>query len=334
MNYFHLVDDTPESQTPRYPVRLVAIRTGLTPHVLRAWERRYGVVMPARSEGGQRLYSDLDIERLRRLRRLTDRGHAIGRISLLSTDALSRLDDELDERQEGAASPAGGSSGARPEEPSHAVSVREFTAAALWATRRLDAPELQAGLERAAVTLGVPAFLEEVVAPTLVAIGHGWVEGSVSVAQEHMATAVVRRVLGWLMRVYEVNGPAPRLVVATPPSHVHELGALMVAVSAAAEGWGVTYLGPDLPVAELLSAATQTGARAVAVSVVYPSDHPSLLAALRQIRAGLPERVPLLVGGAAAPAIRAHAEAAGAVVMDSLPEFRTLLQRLDAEEAQ
>ena len=136
-------------------------------------------------------------------------------------------------------------------------------------------------------------------APALVRIGHGWAEGSVSVAQEHMATAVFRRVLGWLFRVYEVRGTAPRLVVATPPGQVHEFGALMVATSAAAEGWGVTYLGPDLPVADLVSAVGQTGARAVAVSAVYVPEGGDLLAALREMRAGLPERVPLLVGGAA-----------------------------------
>ena len=81
-----------------------------------------------------------------------------------------------------------------------------------------------------------------------------------------------RRVLGWLLGVYEVDGAAPRLVVATPPGQVHELGALMVAVSAAAEGWAVTYLGPDLPVADLVSAVAQTDARAVAISVVYVPD--------------------------------------------------------------
>jgi DNA-binding transcriptional MerR regulator len=86
------VNDDAELQTPRYPVRLVALRTGLTPHVLRAWERRYAVVSPSRSSGGQRLYSDLDIERLRRLRRLTARGHAISRIAALPLDEWTRLD--------------------------------------------------------------------------------------------------------------------------------------------------------------------------------------------------------------------------------------------------
>jgi MerR family transcriptional regulator, light-induced transcriptional regulator len=328
------VNEPVDLQTTRYPVRLVALRTGLTPHVLRAWERRHAVVTPTRSEGGQRLYSLLDIERLRRLRLLTDRGHAIGRLASLSLDALTRLDAETAEDDAKAPPSAGRTSGGHPADRAHAETVREFTMAALRATRRLDAADLQAVLERAAVTLGVPDFLDQVVATALEDIGHGWAEKSVSVAQEHMATSVFRRVLGWLLRVYEVTGPAPRLVVATPPGQVHEMGALMVAVSAAARGWGVTYLGPDLPVADLIGAAGPTGARAVAISVVYISDHGDLLAALRETRAGLPERVPLLLGGAAAPEIRPQAEAAGLVVIDSLPDLRALLDRLAAEDMQ
>ncbi len=324
--------DSLKSQPRQYPIRLVAVRTGLTPHVLRAWERRYGVVSPSRSEGGQRLYSDLDIERLRLLRRLTDGGHAIGRIGSLPLTELVRLDEETGREEEGASSYGEGS---RDEaEQTRAGRVGESIAATLRATRRLDAVELQAVLEQSAVMLGVPVFIDEVVAPALVRVGHGWAEGSVSVAQEHMATAVFRRVLGWLFQVYDVKGAGPRLVVATPPGQVHELGALMVATSAAAEGWAVTYLGPDLPVADLLSAVGQTGARAVAVSAVYVPEGADLLAALREMRAGLPERVLLLVGGAATPKIAAEAEAAGARVIASLPELRAVLRRLVTEEVE
>ncbi len=316
-----------DPRAPRYPVRLVALRTGLTPHVLRAWERRHRVVAPTRSDGGQRLYSQLDIDRLSRLRRLTERGHAIGRLAALDLDELTRLDQES--ASETAPAPQADGRTARSSEGS----VRDFAAAALRATHRLDAAELQAILERAAVTLGVPDFLDGVVAPVLKEIGRGWRQRSVSVAQEHLATAVVRRVLGWLLGVYEVDGAAPRLVVATPPGQVHELGALMVAVSAAAEGWAVTYLGPDLPVADLVSAVAQTGARAVAISVVYVPDDRDVAAALRETRAGLPARVPLLLGGAAAPTIRLEPEVAGVVLLDSLPELRTLLRRMGEEGA-
>jgi methanogenic corrinoid protein MtbC1 len=294
--------------------------------VLRAWERRYQVVTPTRTDGGQRLYSELDVERLTRLHRLTERGHAIGRLASLELDDLVRLDEAS-------------ASEATPDSPLQARRARspgggvhEVTEAALRAIQRLDAPELQAILERAAVTLGVPDFLDSVVALVLEDIGQGWQARSVSVAQEHLATAVFRRVLGWLLGVYEVNGAAPRLVVATPPGQVHELGAMMVAVSAAAEGWAVTYLGPDLPVADLVSAVAQTGARAVAISIVYVPDDCDIASDLRETRAGLPAGVPLLLGGSAAPAIRTEHEVAGVKVIDSLPELRTLLRRMSGDE--
>ena len=317
--YNHPVTDPSPSSDPRYPVRLVALRTGLSPHVLRAWERRYRVVSPTRTDGGQRLYSDLDVERLLRLRRLTEQGHAIGRIASLPLPELVRLEEETpaDTRETASADAA------------------EAATAALEATRRFDDLELQAVLERSAITLGVPVFVDQVVTPLLRRIGEGWSQHSVSVAQEHMASVVIRRVLGWLMRVYEVRNGAPRVVVVTPPHYAHELGALMAAASAAAQGWSVTYLGPDLPVADLVSAVGQSGARAVAISAVHqPPQGGDLLGVLRDIRARLPADVTLLVGGARALEVRAEAEAAGARVVESLAEFRGLLLRLAREAAE
>jgi DNA-binding transcriptional MerR regulator/methylmalonyl-CoA mutase cobalamin-binding subunit len=307
--------------TPRHPVRLVANRTGLSPHVLRAWERRYGVVAPHRSEGGQRLYSDQDVERLRQLRQLTGRGHSISRIATLSLAELERLEAQ--------APPPSSVPVPRPVESSVAA---ELVDEALRAVRRLDADELQAVLQRAAVTLGGPLFLDEVVAPALEAVGDGWASKSLSVAQEHMSSAVFRRVLEWLVGVYRVEGEVPRLVVATPPGQAHEIGALMVAACAAAEGWGITYLGPDLPVPDLLAAAGETGATAVALSIVYSLDDEKLLESLKAARAGLPEGTALLVGGAAASHLRDALEDLGAIVLDSLPELRLRLRELGEAE--
>jgi len=259
------------------------------------------------------------VERLLRLSRLTERGHAIGRLALLPLPELVRLEEEAPaDRLETASAEAA-----------------EAVTAALQATRRLDDLELQAVLERAAITLGVPVFLDQVVTPLLKRIGEGWSQHSVSVAQEHMASVVIRRVLGWLMRVYEVRKGAPRVVVTTPPHYAHELGALMAAASAAAEGWSVTYLGPDLPVADLVSAVGLSGARAVAISAVHqPQQSGDLPGVLRDTRARLPADVTLLVGGARALEVRAQAEAAGARVVESLAEFRGLLPRLAREAAE
>ena len=322
------MNSTADAAGARYPVRLVALRTGLSPHLLRAWERRYGVVTPSRSDGGQRLYSDVDIERLSRLRRLVEGGHAIGRIASLPVEALTRLEEETDSA---AAKDIGDSN--RLEDEARARSIQEFTDAAMRAVRALDASALQDVLERAAMTLGVTDFLETGAATTLEDIGHGWTERSVSVAQEHMATAVFRRVLGWLLEMYQTRGPAHRLVVATPPGERHELGALMAAVSAAAEGWSITYLGPDLPVEELQGAIGQTRAEAVALSIVHPGDERGVLSALREIQAGLPPRVALLLGGAGAQSFQDELEAAGVHLIDSLAELRAALQRIAARQA-
>ena len=305
------------STQPKYPVRTAALRSGVTPHVLRAWERRYRVVTPVRSDGGQRLYSDQDIVRLRLLRHLTGRGHGIGYLAKLPLEELEQI-----------ASEAEGADGIRPVDPPANERAKEFRSAALRAAQCLAAGELQGVLERAAVGLGVPAFLDQVAGPSIREIGHGWREGTISVGQEHLAMAVFRRVLGWIIDTFEVNEAAARLIVATPPRQVHELGALLAAAAAATEGWEVIYLGADLPVADLVGAAKQMRARAVALSVVHRTNDPGLIEDLQQIRQGLDPGVQLFLGGAAVTQQPDRFGATGAVVIDSLEEFRTELKRL------
>jgi DNA-binding transcriptional MerR regulator/methylmalonyl-CoA mutase cobalamin-binding subunit len=306
--------------TPRHPVRVAALRTGLTPHTLRAWERRYNLIAPTRSDGGQRLYSDLDLQRLRLLRRLTDRGHSIARLAGASVEELQRTaEHDLPDLRE-ARWPVGESG------------VEEFRSAALEAVRKLDGGELQAVLERAAVKLGVPTFLDLVAGPSLQMIGQGWSDGTVSIGQEHLASSVFQRVLGWILRVYEAKEGGPRLVVATPPRQVHELGAMLAADAAAAEGWNVFYLGADLPVADILASARQVGANGVALSIVHPSIDPALLSDLERLRGGLDSQTALLLGGAAASAAGDRLKAMGTEVIDSLADFRSSLRRLQERQ--
>lgn len=305
------------SSTSRHSVRYTALKTGLTPHVLRAWERRYGAISPTRSEGGQRLYSDQDVQRLRLLRRLTERGHRIGRLAEASLADLQQIarEEDLPGLRE-------------PREPADDLEADQFRSAALGAVRKLDGRELQAVLERAAATLGVPRFLEIVGGPVLQKVGQGWSDGTVSIAQEHLASAAFQRVLGWILRVYGVKDNAPRLVVATPPRHVHELGAMLAAGAAAAQGWDVIYLGADLPVAEILASARLVGANAVALSVIYPKVDAGLIIDLEQLRSGLAPKAAILLGGTAAAQDRDRLSALGAQVVESLAEFRTTLRGL------
>jgi methanogenic corrinoid protein MtbC1 len=275
------------------------------------------VVTPVRSEGGQRLYSDLDVERLRLLRRLTSRGHGIGQLAKLSNDELERIlreEEPADEQQASEATVEGRATG--------------FRAAAVRAAQQLDATQLHAVLERAAVSLGVPVFLEQVATPAIREIGHGWQSGTLTVGQEHLATVVFRRILGWIIDTVEAGDEAPRLLVATPPGQMHELGALLAGAAAASEGWEVIYLGADLPASDVVAAAEQAGVQAVALSIVLPTANSGLLRNLTDIRKGLPPDIPLFLGGAAVDEDPDQFKKLGARIIDSLNAFRAALRDL------
>ena len=304
----------PQPNLPRHPVRVVAQRTGLSSHVLRAWERRYAVVAPTRTEGGQRLYSDADIERLSLLHTLTAAGGAISQLARLPSDELSRMARE----EPPVRAPETGPDG----------SAERWRASALQAIEMLDSGALRHELGRAALALGVPQFLDQVVSPVMREVGTRWHDGQLGIAHEHLATAVVREVLGWVREAAETAGAAPALVVATPSNQWHEGGALLVAATAAAEGWRVTYLGANLPGLEIAGAAMRTGARAVALSLIHPDDDPAVGSHLQALRQSLPAGVTLLVGGSAAPAYRIEAAAAQGQVVTDLAELRRVLHRL------
>lgn len=299
------------SDLPRHPVRVVAQKTGLSSHVLRAWERRYGVVSPTRTEGGQRLYSDADIERLALLGTLTARGGAISQLAGLPLAELTRMS------QAELAAPATNGHAAEP-----------WKGAALQAIETLDGTRLRRELSRSVMALGVPLFLEEVASPVLREVGIRWHDGRLGIAHEHLATAVVREVLGWVRESAETSGAAPVVVVATPVNQLHEGGALLAAAAAAAEGWRVTYLGANLPSPEIAAAAVRSGARAVALSLIHPSDDPAIPGHLDALRRALPADVTLLVGGGAAEAYDDAIEAAQGETVHSLAELRGALRDL------
>lgn len=311
-------------QEPRHPIRVVSERTGLSPDVLRAWEKRYAAVQPPRREGaGQRLYSDADVERLRLLRRVTQAGRSIGQVAELSTEELASLARE-DEAQRTAALVQPRVDG-RPSRPYLDRALRE--------ARALDASALEAVLRRAVVALRNDEFIDEVAVPFLVAVGEEWEAGTMGVAHEHMSSVVMRRVLGRIAETAEPDRGAPELVVATPARQVHELGALLVAATAAAGGWRVTVLGADLPAEEIASAARQRDANAVALSIIYPSPQAELSDELRRLRRELPAHVPVIVGGAGSRRLWSVLDEEGITFLPTLGELRRALAHMLSHHA-
>jgi methanogenic corrinoid protein MtbC1 len=315
----------PKPQQNRHPMRVVTRRTGLSADLLRAWERRYAVVAPARSPGGRRLYSDADIARLRLLYRATLAGRSIGQVADLPTGALAAL-----ARQDaGADAEAGlGSRGTLPTVPGTSTAATHFLDDSFRAIERLNATALDAVLRRAAVALPATTLIDAVVVPLLEGVGTRWRQGTLRPVHGHLASAVLRRVLDRVAESASSPFATANLVVATPTGQAHEFGALLVAASATAEGWRVTYLGPDLPAEDIAEGAIGTRARAVALSIVYPTGDPVVEDELRRLRTALPKGISLVVGGAAASAYSTVLEDIGADRVDSLADFRAELQAL------
>lgn len=299
-----------------HAIKLVSRRTGLSHHVIRVWERRYGAVKPHRSGSNRRLYSDDEIARLQLLHAATRAGHSIGQIAQLPTEDLLRLVDSERVRKAGIVPPT-------PAKPKDGA---QLVMDAMAALKALDGQALEDILNRAVMELGQSGLLQQIIVPLVEEIGNSWRDGRIKVAHEHVATAVIRTFLGNFSRPYALPETAPAVLATTPAGQLHELGAILVAAAANHHGWRVTYLGPSLPADEIAGAAIQNKVRAVALSIVYPEDDPHLPGELVRLRQLLPPEVVLLVGGRAARAYSESLDRIGAHLLENLRDF---YQKLD-----
>lgn len=305
-----------QGDRPRHPIRVVSRRTGLTPALLRAWEKRYGVVTPSRTEGGQRLYSDDDVHRLSLLHRVVEEGRSISQVAPLSVKELEELVQEDQAERAGPPAP----------QPLQTVSVAGILEQAERAVKSMDPGALERVLTRGAMALPVPVLIDDVLLPLLSGIGTSWEGGELGPAHEHIASVVVRRFLEWLLGTVAVEGKAPVLVAATTAGERHELGALLAAVSAGAEGWRAVFLGPDLPADEIAAAALRLQADVVALSVVDPAQAQQAPAEVQDLRSRLPASIRIMVGGPRDLIRAVEEEVRGVLIMGNMEEMRENLR--------
>ncbi len=284
---------------PRHPIRLVANRTGLTVDLIRAWEKRYHVVDPARSDTKRRLYSDYDIERLRLIRIAKQNGRRLVDVAPLTLEALRDVvseDSRYDQAQENQAEVY------RPSwtSPLESTDTQDDIDAMLFAVQTMDQHRFDQLLQEGLVKQSLPAYLETVIGPLLREIGESTRLGKLRIAHEHMATAHLRTFIGALRFRETYTGSEPKIVITTPTGQLHELGALMVAALVSVDGWLPVYLGPNTPADEIVACALQSGARAVSLSLTYPADDPRIPTELTRLRSQLDGKIPVFVGGSAA----------------------------------
>ncbi len=308
-----------EKESAWHPIGVTAKRTGLRQDVLRAWEKRYGAVSPHRTETGRRLYSDEDIEKLRLLRKVVDAGRRISDVAALT---MAELRDLAVEDQEGP------SREAAPPTRRRKARVRELLERCDLAIENMDRASLERTLREAEPALTKPQLRSELLVPLIHKIGDRWADGSLRIAHEHLATAVIRAFLSTVEGGSASPDSGPALVVATLPGQLHELGALLASATAGDLGWQVLYLGPNLPVDEIAAAAKNTDARAIALSLVYPQSEPATVRELIKLRTLVGDEVVIIVGGRAARSYTDALDEIHAHISPDLHFFQRQLQRI------
>lgn len=276
-----------------YTIKHASELTGVAVATLRAWERRYGVVSPRRTDAGYRLYDEESLGRIRSMQELVAAGWSPQQAA---AEVRSRP------------APTGGGPGGalRGEQPSAPEGpaprpgpvdgIGGDASALAGAAASLDADELAQVLDDHFGQGRFETVVDGWLMPSLDELGRGWADGTVSVAAEHVASSAVTRRLATAFEASGHNRNGARVVVGLPPGARHEIGALAFAVAARRAGLAVTYLGPDLPVGSWVEAVGLHRAAAAVVAVPCAEDVPSAGEVARAVALAHPA-ARVLVGG-------------------------------------
>ena len=268
-------------------------RTGVSPELLRAWERRYALMSPMRSEGGLRLYSNADVERVKAMQRHLATGLAAAEAARLAASETTDASDIT----------------ARALDPAEA---RADLAAAL---DRFDEARAHAILDRLLAQATIDTLVGEIVTPYLQELGERWRTGSASVAQEHFASGVLRGRLLGLGRGWG-QGVGPLALLACLPGEQHDLGLIAFGLLLRARGWRIVYLGTDTP----LDTIEELGAELDSDLIVLTTLEPKLVSQASPRLRALARRRPVAVGGSAAAAAASKVKGVRALQRDLLTE--------------
>lgn len=270
-----------------FTIKRAADQVGISAATLRAWERRYGIVTPSRTEGGYRLYDADDVRALSLMAQLVRdgwtpsiaAGETIRRLEAVSGEAVARGGDD----------PQGAPGDVI--EPAWSASAGAFAEDVLAAASALDASALSAVLDEMFATGSFESVVDHQLLPAMGALGQAWASGRVSVAAEHLGSHAVMRRLGVAFEAAASFTRGPRVLVGLAPGCRHEIGLFAFAVAARRRGIAVDYLGPDLPDADWASAVVALDPAAIVLAVSMAAD----LEPTQQVVAAVHDRRPGLV---------------------------------------
>ena len=274
-----------------YTIKQASRLTGVSEASLRAWERRYGVVVPHRNDSGYRLYDEEALAAVSTMRRLVHDGWSPavaadavreGTVPAALEEVVGRetSDDDL-------------------HQPNAVTYMQRFLSSAA----RMDTAGIEESLDGGFALGSFEHVVDSWLFPTLEALGEGWARGEIDVAGEHAASHAVHRRLSAAFDAAGSRSRGPAVVVGLPSGSQHDLGALAFATATRRRGMDVLYLGANVPVSSWEAAVRSRDARAAVLSVVTPEDRPAAVAVAERLLGQA--SVPLVCAGGASAAFLA-----------------------------
>ncbi len=291
-------------------IHRVAKLTGLSKDVIRVWERRYGLVEPLRSANRYREYTDEDVALLRFLKEELDQGQTIGALAVEGRNSLlQRMRMTSMSRQQDVS-------------PHHSL-LDEL----ISRLDPLDKSRFEQQLNAAVAVIPFEEAVQRILLPLQRRVGELWHEGRVNIAVEHYVTKVIQQKLFSVMNQLPVNEFGPRVLVACPEGEFHEIGAQAVAYLAAARGCHVYYLGPNLPISDLMTLGDSVNPDMVLLSLTDKKSDTETYQLLQDLKV-LSMRWSVGVGGQGTGAIEHLLRGSGIEVLDDLAVLNNRLANL------
>lgn len=241
-----------------YSIKAITSLTGLTAETLRAWERRYDCITPKRNENGRRSYSQTDLEKLKLLVNLTRSGHSISKIANLSCEQLRQFESQNPQS----------------DDQQQANLFNQITEA--LKSYRIERCEQL--LKRALVACEPFDYVRDILLPALRLIGQLWHEEKINIAQEHMFSCCVKRIVfSMVNNLHQPSKQNPSMLFATPSGETHEFGILLGCLVAAANQYTCYYVGPDLPGSDIIDACQHLKPDIIVLGMVKNPPEPQTI---------------------------------------------------------
>lgn len=301
----------------QHPIRAVAHRTGLPPHIIRVWEKRYKAVVPDRSETNRRSYSEDDIERLKALKVLTDRGHRISQIAPLPLAELKELLELMGEGTEDVT------------DSLSSISVENLLTDSLKAIENLDPIGLDLFLGQSTVALSPLGIVEELIMPLMRTVREQCRKGKFRVLHLQFARSILSGYLMDSAKSYEVPLSASSLAVATLPGQHQDVESLFIMTAAAASGWRAVFFGTHLPAEEVAAGVHRLSTKILVLSLINPKSDPTFHTELARLKRLLPAGTKILVVGKGAEAYAGPLTTVGAIPLSTLSAFQEYLESVN-----